>query len=117
MINYKLVICGSERRFLELAGDGTELVKITSTSRGLSGWYIYLRGGEKNQFIRQGNEGLLDRIFCSTQYLQFDTNLGLLPNSFHENYSPVGPSVHLEEYNVGRKILEEVELWEDKGSK
>src|SRR3989338_7688314 len=95
----KPVICESERRFLELAGDGTELVKITSLSRNLSGWYLYLREDSgRNKFLRSGKEGLLERIFCETRYLQFDSNLGILPDALHEHYSPAGPLVRSEEY-------------------
>ncbi len=79
-------IPSSERQFIELRGDFTETVKLNFSvgeNNKLNGWYVFERTTKgKNKFFRKPNDsGLIDIISCNTQYLQFDRNLGVLPDS------------------------------------
>lgn len=122
-------ICKSEREFLALKGDGTESVKVTlefdNPTNNLNGWYLFLKENEGNVFVKQSltNLPLIDRLLCSTRYLQFDRNAGLLPNSFYCTYAPVGLGMNWEKgiyerfkvklENVGDwKPIREVKKWE-----
>ena len=107
-------IIGNERRFLELKGDFTELLKVTFCSGDHSqftGWYIFERTNEKNRFVRKirGSE-VIDTFACATEYLQFDRNAGILLNSYNYNYEPIG-SEHPVEYASLRERLSVVDEW------
>jgi hypothetical protein len=113
-------IYASEREFSELKGDGTESVKMTPDwdrkTHTLNGWYLFLKTPEgRNSFVKQSltNLPLIDRIFCDTKYFQFDRNEGLLPDSFHYDYNPVGLELesHRQEYESLKAKLEQAGLW------
>ncbi len=109
-------ICSSEREFLGLKGDGTEAVKVTADwdmpDNFLNGWYVFLKtGAEENSFVKQSTTclPLIDRLSCETKYFQFDETAGLLPDSFHYNYRPVG--VGDVEYEGLKAKLEAAGAW------
>jgi len=112
-------ICKSEREFLALKGDGSEVVKLTidfSKPSDLNGWYLFLKTkGNTNQFVKQSlsHLPLIDRVFCDTQYFQFDSERGLLPNNIHFNYQPLSVEMDgsKEEYHRLQDLLEEVGEW------
>jgi len=116
------VVCGSERELLDLVGDGSEMVKVTFDPReanvlNLNGWWLYERGGDENAFTRQtpnqeAHSKRVDRVFCETIYLQFDRDMGILPNSFDYHYHPLG-SLHREERDVQIAKLRDREVWKD----
>jgi len=108
-------IISSERAFLDLRADFSESVKVTVdpyTEHTLNGWYLYGKTPEGNiMFIRKRPElDMIETIGCPIRFLQFDRNLGILPDPFHRDYKPVGPK--REEFDGLRKKLTEVDEWE-----
>ncbi|MBP7708067.1 hypothetical protein KA107_00140 [Candidatus Pacearchaeota archaeon] len=108
--------CASEEEFLALKGDGTESVKLTTEydnpSANLNGWYVFVRDEGKNNFLKQSATlPLVDLLTCETKYFQFDEKAGLLPNTFHRTYWPVGPSQESYSSLVGR--LREAGVWRE----
>ena len=107
----------SEREFLDLRGDFSESVQLTFPGErrpGLTGWYVFIKEGEKNTFVRKssGSE-LIDIIGCETKYLQFDRNMGVMPNSHYYNYQPLGPR-NQEKYEEMKKRLLAVGEWKER---
>lgn len=121
MIEKKAIphICSSESQFLRLKGDGSESVKVTldfHNPSSLNGWYLFLKtDSQQNSFVRQNTTNIphIDRIFSETKYFQFDRNAGLILDSYHYNYSPIGVELesNREEYARLQKLLEEVGEW------
>ena len=111
----KPFIISSERQLLELRGDFTELVRVTTEpgeQNALNGWYVYERtAGEGNRFIRKrATFSMIEVISCGNGYLRFDRNLGILPNAFEMNYRPVGPNN--KEFEVLKTKLTDVGEWQ-----
>jgi hypothetical protein len=110
-------IISSERKLLALKGDFTESVKLTIPGEDrppfLSGWYVFERLPDNNLFVRkrQGQE-FIETISCRTKYLQFDRNMGILPNSHYYNYSPMGLRSGAE-YELTKKRLQKLEEWRE----
>lgn len=110
-------ICSREREFLELKGDGSESVKVTidfdKPHHQLNGWYLFLKEEGRNVFIKQPREPIpiVERFTCDTKYFQFDRNAGLMPDSFHYNYSPVSQATSPAEYTGLVNRLSESEMW------
>jgi hypothetical protein len=118
-------ICAREREFLDLRGDGTEMVKMTfnwdKTEHSLNGWYLFSKILGVNEFVKQSlhHLPLIDVVLCDTKYFQFDERAGLLPNSFHYNYRPTditdsnypGLKARLESRNMWKPIRS-VTRWE-----
>jgi hypothetical protein len=93
-------IISSERSFLDLKGDFTESVKVTAgvdehdSDYKLNGWYVYERTLQRdNRFIiKKAGDDLIETFSSATNYLQFDRDLGILPDSFHTKYKAIGPN-------------------------
>ena len=87
-------IIKSEREFLELKGDFSESVKLTFFDERppiLTGWYVFEKVDGKNIFVRKTKDSEVIYCFdCATNYLQFDRNMGILPNHLYYNYNPIG---------------------------
>ena len=88
-------IVSSEREFLSLKGDFCESVKLTCSPHEphiSNGWYVYERTSlGKHMFYRKRAESkLIEAVTCDTKYLQFDRNLGILPNAHYVDFYPVG---------------------------
>ncbi len=110
-------IISSERELLALKGDFTESVKVTfpdeSSPPFLSGWYVFERLPDNNLFVRKRQDnGLIEIISCRTRYLQFDRNLGILPNNLYYAYSPMGLRSETE-YALMKKRLETIGEWRE----
>lgn len=117
MKKIKSIIPESEREFLELRGDGTEMVKVNSCSRDFCGWYLFLKYEGKNKFLRQGHssrgtEGLVETLSCETCYIQFDKD-GMHLNHLYENYEPIGSQRQKYTYSILINYLREAGEWKE----
>jgi len=118
-IETKSFICASEREFLALIGDGTEVLKLSFSLlrddwKKMDGWWLYERTEGTNVFIKQNPEfpSLISKIYCETKYLQFKEHLGITPNSSYYHYLPIG-EIDFEEWNVQREKLNLKKMWKN----
>lgn len=109
-------VCTTLEQFLELKGDGTELVKLTVGGDKFTAWdgdYLFL-GIEngRSMFARKEDlhSSIINRISCDTKYLHFNSQAGIIPSNLYceqeELASDFGAG-----YVLIREKLEQIGEW------